>query len=143
MSNIKPRVETSREILEHIDPSKPVKVYKNLHRGCMSVQQDGIVRCHADNVVVKNAMFKVSEAGRQRVIREKKKSVHAFVVGYVINARETDHVDHDHWASMTYNPYKVAGFTKRATGEICDTAEFVDVDASEGVLAWNPIVREL
>ena len=141
MSNIKPRVQKSHEILDHIDPNKPVRIYKNLHKGCLSVQQDGIVRCHADNVVVKNATFKVSEAGRQRVIREKKKSVHAFVVGYVINARETDHVDDSHWANMTYNPYKTAGFTKRETGEVCTTAKYVDIE--QDVIAWNPIVREL
>ena len=33
-----------------INPAKPVKVYWNLHRDCFSVQQDGLVVCHADQV---------------------------------------------------------------------------------------------
>ena len=38
MSNKKPRVEVSREVLDHIDPDKKVRVYRNLHKGCLSVQ---------------------------------------------------------------------------------------------------------
>lgn len=141
MSNIKPRVQKSHEILDHIDPNKPVRVYRNLHKGCLSVRQGTIVRCHADNVVLKNARFIVSENGRQKVIKEKKKNVHAFVEGYVVHARDTDWVDDYHWYEMTYNPYKTKGFTKRTTGEVCTTAKYVDVEQT--VLAWNPISEEL
>jgi len=91
--------------------------------------------------VLENARFIVSENGRQKVIKEKKKSVHAFVEGYVVHARDTDWVDDYHWSEMTYNPYKTKGFTKRATGEVCTTAKYVDIE--QDVIAWNPIVREL
>jgi hypothetical protein len=39
---MKPRVKTSREVVAHIDPARPVFVYRNLHKKCLSVQQDGI-----------------------------------------------------------------------------------------------------
>jgi hypothetical protein len=42
---------------------------------------------------------------------------------------------------MTYNPYKTKGFTKRATGEVCTTAKYVDIE--QDVIAWNPIPEEL
>ena len=44
----KPRVQKSFQIAEHIDPTKKVRVYRNLHRDCYSVKQGGIVRCHAE-----------------------------------------------------------------------------------------------
>lgn len=137
MLNIKPHVEKSREILDHIDGSCPVRVYRNLHRGCYSVKQGGIVRCHADNVALKNVKFIVSKAGQKRVRDEKKKNVHAFVEGFVVDTREADHVvdgektDQDienglsDWnESVYYNPYKCDGFTNTNTQQIATGAKF-------------------
>jgi hypothetical protein len=61
-------------------------VYYNLHKGCWSIKAldgsaKGRVVVHADRVLLRDCEFKVSEAGRQRVIRERKKNVHAGVVG--------------------------------------------------------------
>jgi hypothetical protein len=63
-----------------------VKVYFNLHRKLFSVvalegERKGRVIAHKTHLRLANAQFKVSEAGRQRVLREKRKNVHAFVVG--------------------------------------------------------------
>jgi hypothetical protein len=63
-----------------------VFVYFNLHRKCFSVKAlegalKGRVIIHASYVNLYNCAFKVSEAGRQRVLREKRKNVHAGVVG--------------------------------------------------------------
>lgn len=60
-----------------------VFVYWNLHKGCYSVKNlaTGRVIAHAGTVTLTNAVFKVSEAGRQRVIKERRKNVHAGVVG--------------------------------------------------------------
>ena len=46
-------------------------VYWNLNRRCWSVKDPatGKVVAHADRVVLSDAVFKVSEAGRQRVLR--------------------------------------------------------------------------
>lgn len=80
----KPKVKTSKEVIEHINPERPVFVYRNLHKKCLSVQQDGIVRCHVDNIVLEDAEFRVSKAGQKRVRDEKKKNVHAKVKGMVV-----------------------------------------------------------
>lgn len=60
--------------------------YRNLHTGKISVraldgEYKGRVIAHADIVQVAGAIFKVSEKGRQRVIKERQKNVHAGVQG--------------------------------------------------------------
>ena len=63
-----------------------VFVYYNLHKKCWSLKalsgnQKGRVVAHGDAVELKDCEFKVSEAGRQRVLRERQKNVHAGVAG--------------------------------------------------------------
>lgn len=88
-----------------IDTAKPVKVYWNLHRDCYSIQQDGLVVAHAEQIDLRDVRFKVSEAGRQRVLRERKKNVHAFVIGYL------DDKPIRYWdVKIIYNPYKYDTF---------------------------------
>jgi hypothetical protein len=63
-----------------------VFVYWNLHRKCWSVKAlegpfKGRVFTHAREIDLGYVRFKVSEAGRQRVLREGKKNVHAGAVG--------------------------------------------------------------
>lgn len=77
-----------------------VQVYRNLHRDCLSVRMkveqtytdsNGVVRrrkgwkvvAHLPAITIIEPRFKVSEAGRKRVIREGRKNVHAYVEGVV------------------------------------------------------------
>ena len=144
----KPRVQKSIEILDHIDPTKKVRVYRNLHKNCLSVKQGGIVKCHAENVVLKDCKFIVSEAGQRRVRNEKKKNVHAFVEGFVPAfragpARRSDELLDFGWSSVYYNPYETDHWqlTNEPYDAWVDTAEWVDVcsDSIMGadVLAFN------
>lgn len=80
-----------------------VKIYWNLHKKCFSVQYKGIVIAHKDTVCLENVEFKVSEAGRQRVLRESRKNVHATVHGYLVDSLE---LDVDKLRKVSYNPYK-------------------------------------
>ena len=87
-----------------------VFVYYNLHKHCWSIKnvKTGLVIAHTNTVQLKDVTFKVSEAGRQRVLKEKRKNVHAGVVGELINK---DFffvpVNND---SVSYNPYKSSTF---------------------------------
>ena len=55
-------------------------IYWNLNRSCWSVRLRGKVIDHVDKImVIKNCVFHVSEAGRQRVLREKRKNVHGWI----------------------------------------------------------------
>lgn len=97
-----------------------VFVYFNLHRKCFSIKalegdNKGRVIAHADKVYLSDATFKVSQAGRERVIREKRKNVHAGVVGHwekdfqSFNDVSVDLL-REIGKPITYNPYKYETF---------------------------------
>lgn len=63
-----------------------VRVYRNLTRKCLSVQHNvpgkgWRLLCHVQSATLVNAKFLVYEKGRQRVLREGRKNVHAYVEG--------------------------------------------------------------
>jgi len=131
---MKPRVKTSREVIPHINPKRPVFVYRNLHKKCLSVQQDGIVRCHVDNIVLEDCEFRVSKAGQRRVRDEKKKNVHAKVKGVVV-PHPSDILELE-WDTVYYNPYRTDEFTEQVTKRHVTGAKFVDIEASGSILTW-------
>ena len=100
-----------------------VYVYRNLTKGCWSLKslKTGRVLAHAGNLTLKDTIFKVSEAGRQRVIRDKRKNVHAGIVGTVMAPVPSWDAD---WINskgaparkipVTYNPYKGPTFVTKA-----------------------------
>jgi hypothetical protein len=110
-----------------------VFVYFNLHKKCFSIKalegdRKGRVVAHSTTVLLEGCKFKVSEAGRQRVLREKRKNVHAGVSGTWINA---DRVESCYeFLSMvgrqvSYNPYKYDSFVIKATEQSVDKADVV------------------
>lgn len=70
-----------------IDPSKPVYVYRNLHKKCWSVKQGGVVVGHTEELALKNCECVVNEKGRQKVLETGIKNVHAYIKGYVTRPR--------------------------------------------------------
>lgn len=102
-----------------VDPGRPVWIYRNLRPGksmndrAFSVMQDGLVVGHSDYIRVKDAKFVVREGGRQRVLREKRKNVHAFVVGTVIDPMTRCP---GRWHPVRYNPYVVHTFVRSNPG---------------------------
>lgn len=135
----KPRVQKSSEVAQHIDPSKKVRVYRNLHKDCFSVKQGGLVRCHADHVTLKDCRFIVSKAGQKRVRDEGRKNVHAFVEGMLADTREIDEcVDGNkseqeiwagksNWQKAYYNPYTCDTFINQYDGSPLETTRFADL----------------
>ena len=97
---------------------KRVEVYRNLHNDKLSVRYKGKVVGHVDSIWLRDAKFAVQPAGRDRVRREKKKNVHAFVRGKYINS--DDHAGHgalalrpnstDYHHRVVYNPYDYDAF---------------------------------
>lgn len=61
------------------------RVYRNLNNGKISIMnaKTRLVVGHADAVILDHASFEVNEKGRQRVIEEGRKNVHAFVKGFI------------------------------------------------------------
>ena len=103
-----------------------VKVYYNLHKKCYSIvslekENYGRVIKHDNCVPLFDAQFKVSEKGRQRVLREQKKNVHAYVVGnwsidcyngseILCSELQTKDRNIKSIKVATYNPYKYSSF---------------------------------
>jgi hypothetical protein len=90
-----------------------VYVYFNLHKKCFSIkalegEHKGLVVAHRTALTLRDVTFKVSEAGRQRVLRERKKNVHAGVVGQW-DGYDTATADACS-VPVTYNPYKYDSF---------------------------------
>ncbi len=88
---------------------RKVFVYRNLHKRCFSVKdvKTGLVIAHVDSIVLTNCQFKVSQAGRTRVLKEKRKNVHAGVVGIW-----TEQTPRKMKTSVKYNPYKYSSFVR-------------------------------
>lgn len=108
----------------------PVRIYFNLHKKLFSVQVKVGGRWkvvdHADTIVMRDARFRVSQAGRKRVLAEKRKNVHAFVEGYTCSLEEYTYItDAAAAAAITYNPYKHASFVARHDGRPVHEADYV------------------
>lgn len=91
-----------------------VYVYYNLHKKVFSVKalegkDKGRVIAHREQLTLRNVTFRVSQAGRARVLREQKKNVHAGVVGEWSGAYEPQ-IANESDIAVTYNPYKYSTF---------------------------------
>jgi hypothetical protein len=113
-----------------INYKKPVKVYRNLRHGkkarpLYSIVQNGRVVSRRHRVLLGNVKFIVNQAGREKVIREGRKNVHAFAVGLLATQGccGIDYNGRDLGTKVTYNPYKNAHFTtflgNRINGAMC------------------------
>ena len=102
-----------------INPNKKIEVYFNLHKKTWSVRQGGKVVGHTDQISIKNAQYIVSKKGNERVRREKKKNVHAFVRGYHMSELP---LMPSQVQFVSYNPYKNNSFVIRNTdNSICSS----------------------
>jgi hypothetical protein len=88
-----------------------VQVYWNLHSKTWSIRDAKTRRVvgHADTLELTNCKFKVSEAGRQRVIREKRKHVHAWIEGELHDKREVP-LNWPGTKQVRYDPYRMSTF---------------------------------
>ena len=69
---------------------------------------------HMDGITLQNVSFTVSESGRQRVLREKVKNVHAHVHGFIKFEVAIEMGDEGY--PLRYNPYQYSQF-QRVSGD--------------------------
>lgn len=99
-----------------------VRAYYNLHHGCWSVQalegrNKGRVIAHARAVKLEDFVTKVSQAGRERVLKERKKNVHAFIEG---------------------NLKAASGWIPKRLDVVPDTYDDRDLEVYHDVITYNP-----
>jgi hypothetical protein len=101
------------------------ETYFNLHRKCLSYRamRGGRVQ-HADVLEFTDPSFVVQPAGRERVLREGRKNVHAFVRGELVGMWDEESPAPEGyqpigigWRRVTYNPYKYKSFVWADTEE--------------------------
>jgi hypothetical protein len=127
-----------------VDSKKPVHVYKNLNKNCWSIRQCGVVVAHSDYICLRDCEFRVGKCGRERVIKEKKKNVHAYVCGFIVNSKETyKGLLPFTWDVATYNPYKFSTFVDATDHSPITRAKFCDMmtpaDDSDELLVYLPV----
>lgn len=110
---------------DNVQNGTRVRVYRNLHTGNFSVQcaKTGLVIARVFNIELRDVQFVVRQAGRRKVLAEKRKNVHAFVVGYVTNGAKIAN------QQVSYNPYKMDCFYSTESGlptKAADYAKLVD-----------------
>ena len=93
-------------VTDVLSPGRRVRVYRNLHSGNFSIQctKSGLVIARVSRIALSNAVFVVRPAGRAKVLEQKKKNVHAFVVGEVSAEAPVGLVQ------VKYNPYTAGHF---------------------------------
>lgn len=113
---------------------KRVMVYRNLRYKDQVIWSGkslklGLVMFHTGIALIANPVFKVGKAGQARVRREKKKYVHAGVVGTLTSG--SDWLNHEKdLVRVTYNPYVNDTFVRCDNGETITKARLAIIDMS-------------
>ena len=108
---------------------KRVMVYYNLHKHTFSITYGGKVIIHADYVKLKDVEFRVREGGKSRVRDERRKNVHAFVIGNLLDYCEfpCENIESPKGTIVTYDPYRYDSFVIKKTGEPVFDADLVQM----------------
>lgn len=119
-------------------PGTRVHVHKNLHLGLWSVTHAGKVVAHVERVALEGATCRVQPGGQAAVRRSGVRSVHAYVVGVLVDpAAATRAVaglrPTARLRRFSYNPHRDDTFVDVASGEPVLGAEQMVFD-EEG--AW-------
>ena len=124
-------------------PKGRVQVYYNLHKKCLSIRHKGKVIEHAQEVTLTDARFHVQQAGRERVLKQKRKNVHAYVSGKLKESFWFTQSPSYTWIAkqrVAYNPYKYKNFVNEETLEPVASAEVVHISGKRitaGDFDWN------
>jgi len=134
-----------------------VFVYYNLTKSIWSIKalegpHKGLVVAYSKEVGLVGVTPKVSQKGRERVLRERKKYVHAGLVGNLKtlsdNANILKNIEGDfskrklpstrHDSRLTYNPFKSGSFLdKDLTGLVFIKSKEVFMDSDRAVYSWG------
>jgi hypothetical protein len=116
-----------------LEDMKDLKVftYFNLHKMVFSVKalegpNKGRVIAHTESIQLTDVTFKVSQAGRTRVLNEQKKNVHAGVIG---TFKSFDKASTECLKMAYYNPYKTNQFLNG--DEVLLTAGYALLDSKK------------
>ncbi|MBF0706593.1 hypothetical protein IQ283_08215 (plasmid) [Alkalihalobacillus hwajinpoensis] len=102
-----------------------VDVYRNLNQGggySIRDSKSGLVLAHCESVCLREAVFKVSQAGRNKTLEIRRKRVHAYIRGVL---HDVDNEVPNGMEVIYYNPYETIRFFHQKSGTYVDYAEEV------------------
>ena len=105
------------------------RIYFNLHKHVFSIQhkipgKGWRLWKHTNNLIAEGCTFKVYESRRQKVLRERQKNVHAYIICEKIT--ENCNLDNNFCVynnRISYNPYKFPNFYNKTTEEKIDSVQ--------------------
>ena len=106
---------------------KRVMVYYNLHKNMFSVLYKQKIILHINYICLVNVEFRGRKSGQQKVRQEKRKNVHAFVIGNITHFEENK--SNKLKKEIIYNPYKHDTFVYKNTQQpiyLSNMAELVN-----------------
>jgi hypothetical protein len=120
-----------------------VSTYDPDKKGWRVIRTDDGEQVFFGKVVLIDAVFKVSQAGRERAIREGKRNVHAWVEGNLVDyASEPEAPSVPCGRSIYYNPFKTKYFTtlgdEAAQPHYVESAGMVSLGISPNALTNKP-----
>ena len=119
-----------------------VMVHYNLHKHTFSITHKGLVISHADYVKLNDVEFRVRQGGREKVVKEKRKNVHAFVIGTLIEYCKypcESLPSEPNSNIVTYDPYKYNSYVMKDTQEpIYKTGEVELINSRNKIFITKP-----
>jgi hypothetical protein len=109
-----------------------VKLYRNLHKKGVvySVQHKGKVIAYTSDLILRDVKFVVRKKGQDKVRESKRKNVHAFITGIMLDESYVSYFG-DTQDIAYYNPYTCDTFVNSEKKPI-HTAEWARVSGKEG-----------
>lgn len=132
-----------------------VKAYRNLNKPgvvySLIDQKTGRVVGYSSDVILQNVELRVQPGGRDRVLREQRKNVHAFAVGDLASVepeesqRLAKSVERSQgpWEFIRYNPYLFTTFVRAADEMPISEADWVRLNdnGAQAILDMAPAYR--
>lgn len=120
------RKETITDPLDLYD-GQTILIAYNLLKMCFSIRSlpSRKVVGYTDRIVVRNVRFVVSRAGRERVLRERVKNIHAYVQGQFNQEWQSYCFSGSCRREAYYNPYIVSTFVDKMTMKPIENLPFV------------------
>lgn len=128
--------QDQRAVIAMFNPEQPVRVFKNWKQNCYSIMQGGRLLASARQVRLSAVEFRVRESGRQRMLKEKRRNVHAFAVGHLldyVHPSDDRQLDEMRGRGVFYNPYLYETFVDDETRAPVAGSELAQFD-EDGVV---------
>lgn len=118
-----------------------VRVYWNLHKKCFSIQKKvvgrwKVVEHSKRSFVLKDVFFKVYQAGREKVLREKTKNVHAYVCGRFSLKK----IELENRKRISYNPYLYDFFFDVSRKEKIENVDYLILTNNQDIRNIKPLL---